>query len=204
MAKKKKKIVRIAKLQFLAGKAKPGPELAGLGINMPEFSKDFNDKTRDRGSEPVPVEITIYSDKSFSFVLKTAPASYKLKEAAKIESGAANSKTDIAGTVNLEQLKEIAKYKMVDMNTDNLDSAMQQVLGTAKNMGIKVEGIDDLKAAEQAAKQAQKERIAAESKLKQLDADSKANIDSKDQAIEIHTVKETDEGSEDEKKEDDQ
>ncbi|MDE6708665.1 MAG: 50S ribosomal protein L11 [Oscillospiraceae bacterium] len=135
-----KEIVRVAKLEFNAGQAKPGPELAGLGIVMPEFTKQFNDQTKDRGSEPVPVEITIYKDKSFTFRLFTAPAAYKLIQAAKIQKGSANSKTTIAGTITKDQLREIAEYKLVDLNTDNVEQAMKIIAGTAKNMGIVIEG----------------------------------------------------------------
>lgn len=135
-----KQIVRVAKLEFNAGQAKPGPELAGLGIVMPEFTKQFNDQTRDRGSEPVPVEITIFKDKSFTFKLFTAPAAYKLIQAAKIQKGSANSKTTIAGTITVKQLQEIAEYKLVDLNTDDVKQAMKIIAGTAKNMGIAIEG----------------------------------------------------------------
>lgn len=165
-----KEIVRVAKLQFNAGQAKPGPALAGLGIVMPEFTKQFNDQTRDRGSEPVPVAITIYKDKSFDFKLFTSPASYKIKQAAKIQTGSSNSKTNIVATITLEQLKEIAEYKLVDLNTKSLDKAMKTVAGTAKNMGVLVEGWDDIIAAEKAAKQAAKQAAkasAAEAKLQE-------------------------------------
>ncbi|MBU4692126.1 50S ribosomal protein L11 [Mycoplasma zalophi] len=135
-----KELVRIAKLQFNAGQAKPGPALAGLGIVMPEFTKQFNDATRDRGSEPVPVKIWVYKDKSFDFKIFTSPASYKLKEAAKINTGAHNSKKEVVATITVDQLKQIAEYKLPDLNTDNLEAAMKQIAGTAKNMGIKIEG----------------------------------------------------------------
>ena len=136
----KKEIKRIAKLEFNAGQAKPGPELAGLGIVMPEFTRQFNDATRERGSEPVPVTITVYTDKSFTYKLHTSPAAYKLKQAAKIKSGSANAKTTKVATIKLEQLREIAEYKLPDMNTDSVDSAMHSVAGTARNMGILIEG----------------------------------------------------------------
>ncbi|MBU4691095.1 50S ribosomal protein L11 [Mycoplasma zalophi] len=135
-----KELVRIAKLQFNAGQAKPGPALAGLGIVMPEFTKQFNDATRDRGSEPVPVKIWVYKDKSFDFKIFTSPASYKLKEAAKINTGAHNSKKEVVATITVDQLKQIAEYKLPDLNTDDLEAAMKQIAGTAKNMGIKIEG----------------------------------------------------------------
>ncbi|MGL5732680.1 MAG: 50S ribosomal protein L11, partial [Metamycoplasmataceae bacterium] len=125
-----KEIVRIAKLEFNAGQAKPGPELAGLGIVMPEFTRQFNDETKDRGSEPVPVEITIYNDKSFTFKLFSAPAAYKLLQAAGIPKGSANSKTTIVGKITKAQLEEIAAYKLKDLNTDNIEQAMKIIAGT--------------------------------------------------------------------------
>lgn len=145
MAKSKADIVRVRKLQFKAGQAKPGPALAGVGINMPDFTRAFNDATRDRGDEPVPVQITVYKDKSFDFKIFTAPASYKLVKAAKIEKGSANAKTTKVATITVDQLKEIAEYKIVDLNTNNIEAAMRTIAGTAKNMGIVVEGFDSSK-----------------------------------------------------------
>ncbi|MDC8900782.1 50S ribosomal protein L11 [Metamycoplasma hyosynoviae] len=138
-----KEIVKKAKLQFLAGQAKPGPALAGVGINMPEFTKAFNDKTRDRGSEPIPVLITVYKDKSFDFKIFTSPASYKLAQAANAKKGAGVPNKEVAGTITLAQLKEIAEYKLPDLNTKNVNSAMKQIAGTAKQMGIKIEGYEE-------------------------------------------------------------
>ncbi|RCJ00696.1 50S ribosomal protein L11 [Metamycoplasma hominis] len=138
-----KKVVKKAKLQFAAGQAKPGPALAGVGINMPEFTKAFNDKTRERGNEPVPVLITVYEDKSFEFKLFTSPTSYKLIEAAKIKKGSGVANKEKVGSITIDQLRAIAEYKLPDLNTTKIDSAMKQVAGTAKNMGIKVEGYDE-------------------------------------------------------------
>ncbi|WP_412031789.1 50S ribosomal protein L11 [Metamycoplasma buccale] len=138
-----KEIVKKAKLQFPAGQAKPGPALAGVGINMPEFTKAFNDKTRERGSEPVPVLITVYKDKSFDFKIFTSPASYKLIQAAKVKKGSGKPNTEKTGSITLEQLKEIAEYKMPDLNTNKIESAMKQVAGTAKQMGITIDGYDE-------------------------------------------------------------
>lgn len=134
-----KKIKRIAKLQFESGKAKPGPELASLGINMPQFSQAFNDATKDRPGDIVPVVITAFDDKSFSFVLKTTPASVLLKKAAKIEKGSANSKTTKVGTISLDEVKKIAEYKLVDLNANDVQTAIKIIAGTAKNMGIVIE-----------------------------------------------------------------
>ncbi|WP_404824635.1 50S ribosomal protein L11 [Mycoplasma enhydrae] len=138
-----KEIAKKAKLQFMAGQAKPGPALAGVGINMPEFTKAFNDQTRDRGAEPVPVLITVYKDKSFDFKLFTAPTSFKLAQAAKTKKGSGAPNKEKIGSITIDQLKQIAEYKMVDMNANTIEAAMRQVAGTAKNMGITVEGYDE-------------------------------------------------------------
>ncbi len=183
-----KEIVRIAKLQFNAGQAKPGPELAGLGIVMPEFTRQFNDATRERGSEPVPVSITVYKDKSFDFKLFTAPASYKLLQAAGLKKGSSNAKTEKVGTIKKDQLKEIAEYKLVDLNTDDIEAAMKIVAGTAKNMGILIEGVDNVKAALAEAEAAKKAEEAASAKEDALNADAQAAIDNKDADVEVETT----------------
>lgn len=136
-----KKITRIAKLEFMAMQAKPGAELASLGINMPEFTKQFNEATKDRAGDVVPVVITAYDDKSFNFVLKTTPTPILLKKAAKIEKGARNSGKEIAGTVTLDDIKNIAEYKMPDLNANDIEAAIKIIEGTARNMGIKIEGV---------------------------------------------------------------
>ncbi|UUD36656.1 50S ribosomal protein L14 [Mycoplasmopsis californica] len=183
----KKEIVRVAKLQFNAGQAKPGPALAGVGINMPEFTKAFNDATRDRGNEPVPVEITVYKDKSFDYKLFTAPASFKLLQAAKLKSGSANSKTTIVGTITSAQLRQIAEYKLPDLNTEDVEAAMKIIAGTAKNMGILVEGIDDIAKAKAEAQQAAKEAAIAQAQEEKLEQEAKAAAESKDKPIEVVT-----------------
>ncbi len=135
-----KKVAKICKLQFVAGQAKPGPALASAGINMPQFCTQFNDQTKDRHGDIVPVVITAYEDKSFTFVLKTTPAAYLLKKAANVKSGSGTPNTKTVGTITKAQLKEIAEYKMPDLNANDVDAAMKIIEGTAKNMGIKVEG----------------------------------------------------------------
>ncbi|WP_406615635.1 50S ribosomal protein L11 [Mycoplasmopsis hyopharyngis] len=184
----KKEVVRVAKLQFNAGQAKPGPALAGVGINMPEFTKAFNDATRSRGSEPVPVQITVYKDKSFDFKLFTSPASYKLKEAAKIQKGSANSKTTIAATITLQQLKEIAEYKLPDLNTDSVEQAMHIIAGTAKNMGILIEGYNDVVEAKKQALKAQKDAQNAKAKEAAIQEAEAKLKDSKGQSIQVKTI----------------
>ena len=120
----KKKVVKVAKLQFPAGGAKPGPALASAGINMPQFCSAFNDATRERAGDMVPVIITAYEDKSFDFVLKTTPAAIMIKKAAKISKASANQK-QIAGTITVDQLREIAEYKMPDLNANSVEAAMK-------------------------------------------------------------------------------
>lgn len=135
-----KKITRIAKLEFMAMQAKPGAELASLGINMPAFTKEFNEATKDRAGDVVPVVITAYDDKSFEFILKTTPTPVLLKRAAKIEKGARNSGKEVAGTVSMDDIRKIAEYKLPDLNANDLDAAINIIKGTARNMGIKIEG----------------------------------------------------------------
>ena len=134
----KKKVAKVCKLQFEAGGAKPGPALASAGINMPQFCTAFNDATKDRRGDIVPVIITAYEDKTFDFVLKTTPASVLIKKAAGISKGSGSAKTTKAGSITKAQLKEIAEYKMPDLNANDVEAAMKIVEGTARNMGITV------------------------------------------------------------------
>ena len=135
-----KKVARVVKLQFPAGGARPGPALAGVGVNMPQFCSAFNDATKDRAGDIVPVVITVFDDKGFTFELKTTPAAVLLKRAANVKSGAATPHNQVVGTITVDQLKEIAEYKMPDLNANDVDAAMKIVAGTARNMGIKIEG----------------------------------------------------------------
>lgn len=134
-----KKVVKVCKLQFPAGGAKPGPALASAGINMPQFCTQFNDATKDRKGDIVPVIITAYEDKSFNFVLKTTPAANLLKKAAGISKASGSPKAVKAGKITKAQLKEIAEYKMPDLNANDVEVAMRIIEGTARNMGITVE-----------------------------------------------------------------
>jgi large subunit ribosomal protein L11 len=133
----------IIKLQIPAGKANPappvGPALGQHGVNIQDFCAQFNDKTKDKMGDIVPVEITVNDDKSFSFVMKTPPAAELLKKAAGIKKGSGNALTEKVGKVSKTQIKEIAEVKMPDLNADNIDSAMKIIEGTARNMGLKVE-----------------------------------------------------------------
>ncbi|MGB6127467.1 MAG: 50S ribosomal protein L11 [Psychrilyobacter sp.] len=139
-----KDVIGLIKLQLQAGKANPappvGPALGQHGVNIMEFCKAFNSKTQDKAGFIIPVEIKVYSDRSFTFVLKTPPASDLLKKAAGIKSAAGNSKTEVAGTVTSAQVQEIAETKMVDLNAGSLEAAMSIIAGSARSMGIKIEG----------------------------------------------------------------
>ena len=134
-----KKIVKVVKMELPGGEAKPGPKLASAGIVMPKFCTDFNAKTADRKGEIVPVIITAYEDKSHSFVIKTSPVAGLLLKAAGIKKGSANSKTTVVGHITKAQLREIAEYKMPDLNANAIEAAMKIVAGSAKNMGIAID-----------------------------------------------------------------
>jgi large subunit ribosomal protein L11 len=138
-----KKLAGTMKLQVPAGQANPsppvGPALGQRGINIMEFCKAFNAKTADmEPGAPCPTIITYYQDKSFAMDIKTPPASYYLKKAAKVKSGANNPSRETVGTVTAAQVKEIAEAKMKDLNANDIDAAMQIILGSAKSMGIEV------------------------------------------------------------------
>lgn len=133
-----KKVVRVAKLQFLGGGAKPGPALASIGVNIMNFCNQFNQATKEQKGETVPVVVTVYNDKSFTFVIKTTPTAVLLKKYAKIEKGAKKSDSEKVGKLTKKQVIEIANYKLPDLNTDNLDQAVKIILGTMKQMGIEL------------------------------------------------------------------
>lgn len=137
MAKKLKAVVR---LQLNAGKANPappvGPALAGHGINLMAFCKEYNARTANRIGEIVPAEITIFTDGSFTFILKTPPAAVLLKKAAGVEKGSAVPNRDRVGKISRRQVREIAELKMKDLNALDIEGAMRQIEGTARNMGL--------------------------------------------------------------------
>ena len=137
-----KEVIGKIKLQLDAGKANPsppvGPALGQHGVNIMDFCKAFNAQTQDKMGFVIPVEISVYADRSFTFILKTPPASDLLKKAAKVNKGAANSVKDVAGTISKAQLKEIAETKMPDLNAGSLEAAMSMIAGTARSMGIEV------------------------------------------------------------------
>jgi large subunit ribosomal protein L11 len=138
-----KKVVGYIKLQVPAGSANPsppiGPALGQRGLNIMEFCKSFNAKTQnEEKGMPIPVTITVFSDKSFTFEMKTPPASYYLKKAAKVESGSKAPGRDVAGSVTMAQIREIAKAKMKDLNANDIEGAAQLIAGSARSMGLEV------------------------------------------------------------------
>ena len=139
-----KKVTGFVKLQIPAGKANPappvGPALGSKGVNIMQFCQAFNAQTADKGDTIVPVEITIYEDKSFTFVCKTAPAAVLIKKALGIKSGAMVPQIQVMGTLTMDQLREIAETKMPDLNANTIEAAMEIVAGTARSMGVRIEG----------------------------------------------------------------
>jgi large subunit ribosomal protein L11 len=137
-----KKLKAIVRLQIQAGKANPappiGPALAGHGINLMAFCKEYNARTNNRMGEIIPAEISIFTDGSFSFVLKTPPAAVLLKKAAGVEKGSAIANREKVGKVTRKQVREIAELKMRDLNANDIEGAMRQIEGTARNMGISI------------------------------------------------------------------
>jgi large subunit ribosomal protein L11 len=141
-----KELKSIIKLQVKGGAANPsppvGPALGQHGVNIMEFCKAFNAQTQtpDRQGKPLPVEISVFSDRSFTFIIKTPPASHLIKEAAKLESGSSTPNTNKVGKITRKQLEEIARFKMPDLNAGSVEAAMRSIAGSARSMGVEVEG----------------------------------------------------------------
>ena len=138
-----KKVVKVVKLQIPAGKANPappvGPALGQAGVNIPGFCSQFNEKTKDKMGYVLPVVISVYEDRSFTFVVKTPPASDLLKKAAGVEKGSGNPKKTKVATITRQKAREIAEMKMPDLNANDIEAATNIIAGTARNMGIVVE-----------------------------------------------------------------
>ncbi len=139
-----KKVIGFIKLHVKAGAANPappvGPALGAHGVNIMEFCKQFNARTQEKGGITTPVEITVYADRSFTFITKTPPAAVLLKKHLNLPKGSAVPNRDKVSKVTLAQLKEVAEIKMPDLNTNDINSAIQQIAGTARSMGIEIEG----------------------------------------------------------------
>ncbi len=140
----RKRVATVLKLQIPAGQASPAPPvgtaLGPHGVNIMDFVKQYNDQTSSQAGTIVPVEITIYEDQTFSFITKTPPAAVLLRQAARIEKGSAVPHVEKVGTVTRDQLREIAETKMVDLNANDIDAAINIIAGTARSMGLEVVG----------------------------------------------------------------
>tara|TARA_B100000902_G_C26979371_1_gene749471 strand:+ start:252 stop:695 length:444 start_codon:yes stop_codon:yes gene_type:complete len=139
-----KEVSKVLKLQIRGGAANPsppvGPALGAAGVNIMEFCKQFNARTQENQGKVLPVEISVYADKSFDFIIKTSPAAVQLLEAAKVKKGSSEPNRDKVASVSWEQIKKIAEDKMVDLNAFQIESAMKMIAGTARSMGLNVTG----------------------------------------------------------------
>ncbi|MBO5474872.1 MAG: 50S ribosomal protein L11 [Bacilli bacterium] len=179
-----KEVVKRIKLQIPAGAATPAPPvgtvLGPAGINLQEFCTKYNDATKDKKGDIIPVEISVYEDRTFDFVLKTPPAAELIKKYAKIKSGSKKGAHEIVATISKEDIKAIAETKMPDLNAYTVEEAMKIVEGTARNMGVAVKGVNDAELAEEveAAHAAEIEEAKREAKLEAMEASaSDTNVD---------------------------
>ena len=186
-----KEIVRRIKLQIPAGKATPAPPvgtaLGPAGINLREFCTKYNDATRDKMGDIIPVEIMVYEDRTFDFVLKTPPAASLIKKFAKINSGSKKGAHEIVATLSKNDVKAIAEIKLPDLNAYSVEEAMKIIEGTARNMGVAVEGVNDAELAEEA-----KEAAIAEKEAEKREAELEAmqeSIQSTNVDVEVITEK---------------
>ena len=186
-----KEVVKKIKLEIPAGKATPAPPvgtvLGPAGINLGEFCTKFNDATKEKMGDIIPCEITVFNDRSFTFILKTAPAAFLLKKAAKIQKGSKKGANDIVATISKEDLRKIAEEKLPDLNANDVEAAMKIIEGTARNMGIAIKGVNDAELKEQAKEAAQEEAKQAEreAELENMEASTKEEV------AEVPTVDDT-------------
>ncbi len=189
-----KEVVKKIKLQIAAGKATPAPPvgtvLGPAGINLGEFCTKYNEATRDKMGDILPVEISIYDDRSFDFVIKTPPAAFLIKKYAKINKGSAKGANDVVATLTKEQLKEIAEIKLPDLNAYTVEEAMKIVEGTARNMGVAVKGLNDKELQEQAEEAKEKEKELEERK-EELAELEKEIFENKEQTVAENTEETT-------------
>ena len=182
-----KEIFKKVKLQIPAGKANPAPPvgtvLGPVGINLQEFCQKFNDASKDRMGDIVPVEITIYQDKTYDFVLKTTPAPVLIKKYAKIQKGSTKGANEVVATITKEDLRAIAEIKLPDLNAYDVEAAMNIIEGTARNMGVAVKGVNDAELAEQAKEAAEAEREQAKRDAELAEMEAEANTVSEVEVI---------------------
>jgi large subunit ribosomal protein L11 len=197
-----KEAVKKIKLQIPAGKATPAPPvgtvLGPAGVNLQEFCTKFNDATRDKMGDIVPVELSIYEDRSFDFVLKTPPAAFLIKKAAKIQKGSTKGANELVATISIDDLRNIAETKLPDLNAYDVESAMNIIEGTARNMGVAVKGLNDQELMEQQAEAQEAEREAAkrEAELEAMEAEAQAEHE-----VEVIGEENKEEAAEEENKE---
>ena len=190
-----KEVVKKIKLQIAAGKATPAPPvgtvLGPAGINLGEFCTKYNEATRDKMGDVLPVEISIYDDRSFDFVIKTPPAAFLVKKYAKIDKGSSKGANNVVATLTKDQLKEIAEIKLPDLNAYDVEAAMNIVEGTARNMGLAIKGLNDKELAEQGkeALEAEKEQKAREALLEEMEKEVEEAKENNN--TEVETVEET-------------
>ena len=186
-----KNVVKKIKLQIPAGKATPAPPvgtvLGPAGINLQEFCTRYNDATREKMGDIVPVEISIYEDRTFDFVLKTPPTASLLLKAAGVDKGSAKGANNIVATISKDDVKKIAEIKLPDLNAYDLDAAIEIVAGTARNMGIAIKGLTDAELAEQAKEAAEAEAQAAklEASLEAMEESAKAMAEGANMEVEV-------------------
>ncbi len=187
-----KNVVKKIKLQIQAGKATPAPPvgtvLGPAGINLQEFCTKYNDATRDKMGDVVPVEISIYDDRTFDFVLKTPPTPTLLLKAAGIQKGSTKGANSTVATISKDDVKKIAEIKLPDLNAYDLDAAMRIVAGTARNMGIAVQGMTDKELEEQAkeAQEAEAQAAKLEASLEEMEESAKAMAEG--MSVEVETT----------------
>ena len=203
-----KNVVKKIKLQIQAGKATPAPPvgtvLGPAGINLQEFCTKYNEATREKMGDIVPVEISIYEDRTFDFILKTPPTPSLLLKAAGIAKGSSKGANEIVATISKDDVKKIAEIKLPDLNCYDIESAMDIVIGTARNMGIAVKGVTDVEMAEQAeaAAEAEKEAAKLDAELAEMEAAAKEMSEGANVEVEVTAQdKETEETAEEETKE---
>lgn len=190
-----KEVVKKIKLQIAAGKATPAPPvgtvLGPAGINLGEFCTKYNEATRDKMGDVLPVEISIYDDRSFDFVIKTPPAAFLVKKYAKIDKGSSKGANNVVATLTKDQLKEIAEIKLPDLNAYDVEAAMNIVEGTARNMGVAIKGLNDKELAKQGkeALEAEKEQKAREALLEEMEKEVEEAKENNN--TEVETVEET-------------
>ena len=187
-----KNVVKKIKLQIPAGKATPAPPvgtvLGPAGINLQEFCTKYNEATRDKMGDIVPVEISIYEDRTFDFVLKTPPTASLILKAAGIEKGGSKGANHIVATISKDDIRKIAEIKMPDLNAYDIDSAIQIVAGTARNMGIAVKGLNDAELQEQEKEAEAAEAAAAKLEAELEEAEESAKAMAEGTSVEVETT----------------